>query len=186
MRVISGEYRGRRLKSLEGANTRPTTDKVKESIFNMIGPYFDGGICLDLFAGSGGLAIEAVSRGMDQAVCVDRSYPAIKVIKENIALTKAPKKFVTLKMDAKTAINELQRKEYQFDVVFLDPPYARQEIIAEIEAMADAQLLAPDPIIVCETAKEVDLPDQIAGLTVTRRQNYGITAITIYRKEADA
>lgn len=72
MRIISGNYGGRRLKSLAGANTRPTTDKVKESIFNMIGPYFDGETVLDLFAGSGGLAIEAVSRGCSHAVCVDK------------------------------------------------------------------------------------------------------------------
>jgi 16S rRNA (guanine966-N2)-methyltransferase len=84
MRVVSGDYRGRRLKSLEGENTRPTTDKVKESMFNMIGPYFDGGIALDLFSGSGGLAIEAVSRGVELAVCVERNFQAMKIIKENI------------------------------------------------------------------------------------------------------
>ncbi len=78
MRIISGNYGGRRLKSLAGANTRPTTDKVKESIFNMIGPYFDGETVLDLFAGSGGLAIEAVSRGCSHAVCVDKNYQALK------------------------------------------------------------------------------------------------------------
>ena len=88
MRVISGDYRGRRLKSLSGDNTRPTSDKVKESIFNMIGPYFNGGEVLDLFAGSGGLAIEAVSRGMDHAVCVDRNYQAINVIKDTFRLQK--------------------------------------------------------------------------------------------------
>ena len=75
MRVVAGEYGGRKLKSLEGSNTRPTTDKVKGAILNMIGPYFDGGLVLDLFSGSGGLAIEAVSRGMDHAYCVDRHYP---------------------------------------------------------------------------------------------------------------
>ncbi|MDU0990620.1 MAG: RsmD family RNA methyltransferase, partial [Enterococcus faecium] len=88
MRIISGNYGGRRLKSLAGANTRPTTDKVKESIFNMIGPYFDGETVLDLFAGSGGLAIEAVSRGCSHAVCVDKNYQALKIIKENIEITK--------------------------------------------------------------------------------------------------
>ena len=84
MRVISGEYGGRRLKALDGDNTRPTTDKVKESIFNMIGPYFDGGMALDLYSGSGGLAIEAVSRGMDKSVCIEKNFAALKVIKENI------------------------------------------------------------------------------------------------------
>lgn len=183
MRVISGEFRGRRLKSLEGANTRPTTDKIKESIFNMIGPYFDGGNCLDLFAGSGGLAIEAISRGMEQAVCVDRSFPAMKVIKENIALTKQEEKFYTLKMEAKAAINELQKQGQTFDLVFLDPPYAKQEIIKDIEGLLAGGLLKKNARIVCETAKEVSLPEQIGRLSAVRRQTYGITEITIYREE---
>ncbi|MGQ4819874.1 RsmD family RNA methyltransferase, partial [Enterococcus faecium] len=76
------------LKALDGDNTRPTTDKVKESIFNMIGPYFDGGMALDLYSGSGGLAIEAVSRGMDKSICIEKNFAALKVIKENIAITK--------------------------------------------------------------------------------------------------
>ena len=84
MRIIAGEFGGRRLKAVPGMKTRPTTDKIKESMFNIIGPYFDGGRALDLFAGSGGLSIEAVSRGVDQAVLIDRQYQAIKTIKENI------------------------------------------------------------------------------------------------------
>lgn len=119
MRVISGEYGGRRLKSLSGPNTRPTTDKVKESIFNMIGPYFDGEEVLDLFSGSGGLAIEAVSRGCSHAVCVDKNYQALKIIKENIAITKEPEKFTTLKLDADKAIEKLAQLGKKFDYLFL-------------------------------------------------------------------
>ena len=82
MRVVSGDFGGRRLKAVPGVKTRPTTDKVKESIFNMIGPYFDGGMSLDLFAGSGGLSIEAVSRGIDTAVLVDKQRQAIQQLKK--------------------------------------------------------------------------------------------------------
>ena len=84
MRVIAGKYRSRMLKTVENNRTRPTTDKNKENLFNMIGPYFDGGNCLDLFAGSGGLGIEALSRGMEFLVAVDKQYAAFKVIKENL------------------------------------------------------------------------------------------------------
>ncbi len=84
MRVIAGEYKGRPLKAVPGDNTRPTTDKVKESIFNIIGPYFDGGYCFDMFSGSGGLAIEAVSRGIDHAILSEKNNKAIKIIHENI------------------------------------------------------------------------------------------------------
>lgn len=186
MRVISGEYGGRRLKSLPGANTRPTTDKVKESIFNMIGPYFDGERVLDLFAGSGGLAIEAISRGCSHAVCVDKNYQALKIIKENIAITKEPEKFTTLKLDADRAIEQLANQKEQFDFLFLDPPYAKQKIVDQIEKMLELRLLKPDAIIVCETDKTVELPETIESLTQIRQQNYGITAVTIYRNEVKA
>lgn len=184
MRVVSGDYRGRRLKSLDGDNTRPTSDKVKESIFNMIGPYFDGGQVLDLFAGSGGLAIEAISRGMDQAVCVDRSYPAMKVIQENIKITKEPQKFITLKMDANQAIQKLAAEEQAFDLLLLDPPYAKQQIVAQLEQMLTLNLLKSDCLVVCETDKDVVLPEELQSLVQIKHQVYGMTAVTIYRNEA--
>lgn len=182
MRVISGEFRGRKLKSLSGDNTRPTTDKVKESIFNMIGPYFDGGTCLDLFAGSGGLAIEAVSRGMAHAYLVDRSYPATKVIKENIAITKVEERFTVWKMTAEAALRQLTAEGQQFDLVLLDPPYAKQQLVTQLTEMANGGLLREDALIVCETDKQVTLPETIgASLQQIRQQTYGITAVTIYR-----
>ena len=88
MRVIAGKYRSRQLKSVDSKRTRPTTDKNKENLFNIIGPYFDGGICLDLFAGSGGLGIEAISRGMNELYSVDHQYKAFLVIKENVSMLK--------------------------------------------------------------------------------------------------
>src|SRR5699024_10406332 len=96
MRIISGTYGGRPLESLPGQNTRPTGDKLKETLFNIIGPYFSGGKVLDLYAGSGALGIEAVSRGMDEAVLVDNNHTAVNVIKENINITKESFKFDVL------------------------------------------------------------------------------------------
>ena len=97
MRIISGEFRGRRLNAVPGMATRPTTDKVKESLFNIIGPYFEGGTSLDLYGGSGGLSIEAVSRGIDHATLIDRQYAAIKTIKKNIEVTKHSERFSVYK-----------------------------------------------------------------------------------------
>ena len=182
MRVISGEYRGRRLKALEGNNTRPTTDKVKESIYNMIGPYFDGGRVLDLFAGSGALGIEALSRGMNQAVFVDRHFGAIKIIKQNIALIRAENKSHVLKMDANQAIDYL-KNDQAFDLILLDPPYATQEIEEQLEHLYQAKLIAEGAIIVCETDASIHLKEQIASLVQTKRVVYGHTAVTIYRHE---
>lgn len=183
MRVISGEYGGRRLKALDGDNTRPTTDKVKESIFNMIGPYFDGGTALDLYAGSGGLAIEAVSRGMDKGICIEKNFSAIKIINENIAVTKEPDKFLVKKVDANKALEILKEDGLKFDLVLLDPPYAKQEIAKQIEKLLSYDLLNEGAIIVCETDKSVVLPATIGLYGKKRETVYGITQITIYKQE---
>lgn len=180
MRVVSGEYGGRKLKTLSGNNTRPTTDKVKGAIFNMIGPYFDGGAALDLFSGSGSLGIEAVSRGMDKAVLVEKNFRAMEIIRENVAMTKNEDAFQLLKMPANQAIQRLVETETKFDLVLLDPPYAKQEIVKQIEQLLDHALLTTNAIIVCETDKAVELPEKIGNLKERKRQDYGITAVTIY------
>ncbi|KFN91271.1 ribosomal RNA small subunit methyltransferase D [Tetragenococcus muriaticus PMC-11-5] len=118
MRVISGNYRKMALKSLSKDTTRPTTDKIKEALFNMIGPYFNGEQVLDLYSGSGALAIEAVSRGARSAVCVEKYYPALKVIQENIDLTKEEHKFITLKQSAQKALFQLANDNQTFDLGF--------------------------------------------------------------------
>ncbi len=104
MRIVSGNYGGRPLKTLEGKTTRPTSDKVRGAMFNVIGPYFDGGRVLDLYAGSGGLSIEAVSRGMESAVLVERDRRAQAIICDNIRMTKEDSKFQLLAMEAKQAL----------------------------------------------------------------------------------
>lgn len=184
MRVISGDYRGRRLKSLEGQNTRPTTDKVKESIFNMIGPYFNGGLALDLFAGSGGLGIEALSRGVSEAYFIDRHPGALRVIKENIALVRAENKSHLLKMEANRALEQFATDGLKFDLVLLDPPYAKQEIASQLQFMEEHQLLNDGATIVCEIDKTITLPEHINTLEQVRRAEYGITAVVIYKKES--
>ncbi|MGY3778199.1 16S rRNA (guanine(966)-N(2))-methyltransferase RsmD [Isobaculum melis] len=184
MRVISGEYGGRRLKAVPGVNTRPTTDKIKESIFNMIGPYFDGGVVLDLFAGSGGLSIEAVSRGYDRAILIDKAPQAIQTIKENIEITKEVEKFDVFRNDAKRAIQLLAKKEEKIDLLFLDPPYAKQEIVQQIEQMNQLDLFNHQAMIVCEVDKQVDLPEMIDDFICLKNEKYGVTKIVIYEKRA--
>lgn len=177
MRVVSGKYGGRPLKTLDGKTTRPTTDKVKGAIFNMIGPYFDGGRVLDLYAGSGSLGIEAVSRGMDSAVLVEKNRRAQAIVAENIAMTKEAARFGLLKMESSRALEHLTG---QFDLVLLDPPYAKEQIIADIEKMAERKLLSEDIMVVCETDKSVDLPEEIADLGIWKQKIYGISKVTVY------
>lgn len=180
MRVISGKYGGRKLKSVPGDSTRPTSDKVKESIFNILGPYFDGGQCLDLFAGSGGLSIEAISRGMDYAVLVEKNSTAIKVINENIEMTKEANKFAVYRNDANRAIEMLATKKNTFDMLFIDPPYFEQEIVEQIEKILSLNLLADKAIIVCEVGRKVDLPNEIGVAKQFRSTVYGASKIVLY------
>lgn len=177
MKIVSGTYGGRPLKTLEGKTTRPTSDKVRGAMFNMIGPYFDGGRVLDLYAGSGGLSIEAVSRGVEQAVLVEKDRRAQAIIASNIQMTKESHKFQLLKMEAHQALSQLQGT---FDLVFLDPPYAKEQIVADIEALAERGLLGEEVMVVCETDKAVDLPEEIACLGIWKEKIYGISKVTVY------
>lgn len=183
MRVISGDFGGRRLKPVPGMKTRPTTDKIKENIFNIIGPYFDGGSVLDMYAGSGGLAIEAVSRGMDDATLIDKQFAAIKTINENVEVTKAMERFNVIKGDSKKIIHTLATQGQKYTMAFFDPPYALQTIEKDIQQLIDLELLTTDATIVCEISDEVELPETIGYLKQVREQHYGITKIVIYKGE---
>ena len=143
----------------------------------MIGPYFEGGRVLDLYAGSGGLSIEAVSRGMSSAVLVERDRKAQTIIAENIQMTKEVRKFQLLKMDAERALEQVSG---EFDLIFLDPPYAKEQIVADIEKMAERELFSEDVMVVCETDKAVELPEEIACLGIWKEKIYGISKVTVY------
>lgn len=185
MRVIAGTYGGRPLKSLEGENTRPTGDKLKETIFNIIGPYFKGGKVLDLYSGSGALGIEAVSRGMDYAVLVDRNREAIAVISENVEMTKEPFKFEVFNTAAESALHTLANRGEAFTLVFLDPPYAQQTIEQDIEKIIENKMLTDIALIVCELARDVKLPSDIKGLSVWDERAFGKKKVIIYQKNSD-
>ena len=143
----------------------------------MIGSYFEGGRVLDLYAGSGGLSIEAVSRGMSSAVLVERDRKAQTIVAENIQMTKEVGKFQLLKMDAERALEQLSG---EFDLIFLDPPYAKEQIVADIEKMAERELFSEDVMVVCETDKAVELPEEIACLGIWKEKIYGISKVTVY------
>lgn len=143
----------------------------------MIGPYFEGGRVLDLYAGSGGLSIEAVSRGISSAVLVERDRKAQAIVAENIQMTKEVGKFELLKMDAERALEQVSG---EFDLIFLDPPYAKEQIVADIEKMAERELFSEDVMVVCETDKAVELPEEIACLGIWKEKIYGISKVTVY------
>ncbi|MBM7698423.1 16S rRNA (guanine(966)-N(2))-methyltransferase RsmD [Kurthia huakuii] len=185
MRVIAGERKGMPLKAVNGNTTRPTTDKVKESLFNILGPFFNGGVVLDLFAGSGGLGIEALSRGMDQAIFIEKDGKAYQNLKENIEKCRYEDVTEAYRNDATRALKLLIKREVQANLIFLDPPYAKHSYYKMIDDIIANQIVAKDGIIVCEHDNQLDLPQKMATFTKYREEKYGSTIISFYRLEEE-
>ncbi|AIE59536.1 methyltransferase [Bacillus methanolicus MGA3] len=180
MRVISGACKGRILKAVPGSSTRPTTDKVKEAIFNMIGPYFDGGLGLDLFAGSGGLGIEALSRGLSKVIFVDKDKKAIQIIHENIKTCGLMEQSEVYLNSAERALKAIIKRGLVFDFIFLDPPYKKQQIPKILETIDKENLLSESGAIVCEHSADVHLPEKAGNFIRKKYEQYGIIAVSIY------
>ena len=151
MRIISGTMRGTKLFTLEGLNTRPTLDRVKEALFSKINYELDDTTILDLFAGSGALALESLSRGAKKAVICDSSRDAIKIIKQNIEKTKTNDKTVLLNLDYKKALAKLQEEKIKFDIVFLDPPYQTDFAEDAAKIIIESDMLNENGTIILET-----------------------------------
>ncbi|NSL50757.1 16S rRNA (guanine(966)-N(2))-methyltransferase RsmD [Calidifontibacillus erzurumensis] len=184
MRVIAGKCKGRPLKAVPGMTTRPTTDKIKESLFNMIGPFFEGGNGLDLFGGSGGLGIEALSRGLDKVIFVDYDRKAVGVIKDNIKTCGFEEKSEVYCNDANRALKALIKRGLQFTHIFLDPPYKHKDLPKLIEVIDIGGLLTEDGVIIAEHEGDLELPSNIGRLRLVRRERYGsTTAISLFKYE---
>ena len=155
MRVIAGSARRTQLKTLEGMDTRPTTDRIKETLFNMIAPYLYDSIFLDLFAGSGGIGIEALSRGAMEAVFVEKNPKAMACVKENLQKTHFERKGMTMQMDVMTALYKLEG-EKQFDYIFMDPPYDQELEKQVLKYLAGSSLVYEDTVIIVEASLNTD------------------------------
>ena len=184
MRVISGTARGKKLTSLEGLETRPTLDRVKEAVFNVLQFNIRDANILDLFSGSGALAIEALSRGAQKAVLCDFSSKAIKVINKNLEDTRLNNKAYIIKKDYIEALQELKNKSEKFDIIFLDPPYKSDYIVKSIENITKNDLLAKDGIIIAETDDENKIEEikNIKDIEIYDIRKYGIVFIIFIRK----
>lgn len=187
MRVISGTARGRPLRAVPGSATRPTADKVKEALFSMIGPYFEGGTALDLYAGSGGLGIEALSRGMDRAVFVDVNKASVDVIRANLQKAGLMQQAEVYRSDARQALKALHKRGAVFDLVFLDPPYRMKNMDRIMTSLEQTGLVRPGTIVVIEHEADHAYPERIGAFRQTRRAVYGDTALSLYTcEEAEA
>ncbi|WP_274361532.1 16S rRNA (guanine(966)-N(2))-methyltransferase RsmD [Paenibacillus thermotolerans] len=185
MRVISGSAKGRPLKAVPGIGTRPTTDKVKEALFSMIGPYFDGGDALDLFAGTGGLGIEALSRGMDGAVFIDHDKRSIETIRDNLRSAKLESKAEVFRTEAAQALKALAKRSRSFDLVFLDPPYRMKDAADYLLFMENRGLLRDGAVAVVEHEVSHSYPDSFGSFKLRRKSQYGDTAVSLYDFEPE-
>ena len=178
MRVITGTARGRRLKTPENYDIRPTTDNVKESVFNIIQFDIEGRRVLDLFAGTGQLGIECLSRGAAEAVFIDENTAAVKIVKENLktcGFTAA-----VLQQDALSYLRHCGR----FDLVFVDPPYDSGLYEPVLETINSVDILSDGGIILCESRREKTLPDMRAPYRKKKEYNYGRVKLTVYIKDS--
>jgi 16S rRNA (guanine(966)-N(2))-methyltransferase RsmD len=180
MRVITGEYKGRKLETPTGNDIRPTSDKVKESIFNILMNETYGRVCCDLFCGTGGLGIEALSRGARKCYFCDNSRASIDLARQNIGKCGAEKKSIVIHADYTRA---LERIDDKIDIFFLDPPYKAGLYENCLQQIDFLDLLSKQGIILAEHGAMDEMPETVGRLCKTREKRYGKTKLSIYRFE---
>ena len=179
MRVITGSARGKRLKELPGLDTRPTTDRVKEGLFNVIQFDIEGRRILDLFAGTGQLGIECLSRGAASCDFVDSSPAAMKIVKDNVSACRLTDQAAFHQKDFSAFLNGVRGK---YDLIFLDPPYASGNLERALERITAIDIVSGNGIIVCESPVEHTLPELPGEYEKTGEYRYGKIKVTLYRR----
>ncbi len=180
MRVITGTAKGRKLDTLSGTDVRPTTDMVKEAVFSAIQFDIEGRAFLDLFAGSGQMGIEALSRGAERATFIDANPDAILVIKSNLAKTGFTDKSQVFRSDYHSFIASTNDR---FDIAFIDPPYRLELLEKALRSVIG--IMKPHGIIICEHPLDVMVPEALEGFSLERQRKYSKIIISIYRKDSE-
>ena len=183
MRVIAGIAKGCKLNSIEDLSTRPTLDRVKEPLFSIIQNHIKNSNVLDLFAGSGALGIEALSRGAKHCTFCDKSYKAIQMVKENIEKTKMQERCTIINKDYKKCLEEIQEG---FDIIFIDPPYKKDIAIKSINQIIEKSLLLQSGIIILETdeeEREIKELENVRELEVYDKRKYGRIKLLFLRRK---
>ena len=180
MRIIAGEAKGRRLFAPGGEETRPTADRIREALFNILAARVPGARVLDLFGGTGALALEALSRGAKSAVFVDAREDACKLIRENLKRTRLQKDARVVRSDY---LDYLSKCREQYDIIFLDPPYAEVFLENSLNRITEIDILHSGGIIIAERPLGKELPWDYPGYTRSRDYQYGRILLTFYRKD---
>lgn len=183
VRVVAGTAGGLRLKTNDSVETRPTLDRVKEAMFSMISPYLASATVLDLFAGNGGLGIEALSRGAKRAVFNDQSKLCCSIIRENLRHTHLAERSEVITMDYRKALEELMRRKERYTIVLLDPPYGKGLLAASCLELSQRKLIGPGGIVLAEHSVEEELPTELGALHLDRSKHYGKVGLSLYKVE---
>jgi 16S rRNA (guanine966-N2)-methyltransferase len=183
MRVIGGQARGRRLQAPRGSATRPTGDRVKQTLFDILAPRVKGSRFLDVFAGAGGIGIEALSRGAARVVLVDNDRAAAAAIDANLALLGSAANAQVCRQDARVALAALSDTGVRFDIVYLDPPYDSPLYEELLTQVGQTRLLVPEGVVIAEHFHKRELPETIAGLVRVRVVRIGDHRLSFYRLE---
>lgn len=181
MRIVAGTHRGRPLVGPKGPGLRPTADRVRESLFNLLGQFFEGGEVLDLYAGTGALAFEALSRGMSGAVLVDPGAESARLVAENARTLGMEERIELLRMPVGRAIPRLAADGRRFALVLADPPYAEQVVSDVARAVGEGGLLAEGGTLVVEHGRRELAPEAVAGLQRVDSRRFGDTMVSLYR-----
>ena len=184
LRIISGTARGIRIQTPDTVKTRPTLDRVKESVFDILMPYIAETSVLDLFAGSGNLGIEALSRGAGSAVFVDESKICRTIISENLKKTRFTGQSLILTMDVFRALRFLKEKQKKFDLIFMDPPYNMNFLVKTLQIADDFDIISEGGILACEHHEAERSPEKVGSLEKKRSKIYGDTVFSFYVKSA--
>lgn len=182
MRVISGIYRGRKLECLEGRDIRPTSDRVKESLFNILSSHVIESTFFDMFGGTGSIGIEAISRGASLAVFVDESIQSIKVLRANLEKLGINEKVEVYNTDYITAVNQLFKSKKKFDFIFIDPPYHLGIAQNALNVVDEQCILESNGMIIVEHNEEDTMPKNVGSLMMQRQRKYGSTILTFYKQ----
>jgi len=183
LRVIAGEFRGRKLDSIEGNDIRPTSDRVKESLFNILGASVIDSIFLDLFGGAGGIGIEALSRGAKHVVFADNSLKSIKVLQENLNHLNINDNIEVLHKEYNAAITQFYKGNKQFDIIFIDPPYSVGIAQNALELIDKYSIMSLSGCIIVEHDLKDTMPQEVGKLYQYRTKKYGNTVLSFYTKK---
>ena len=184
MRIITGSAKGLKLKTPRGNAIRPTGDRVKEAVFNILAGKIQGALVADVFAGTGNLGLEALSRGADRAVFVDNSHTSMHLLKENAIRARLYEQSEFLRIDAVSAINRLAQDKRLFNLVFCDPPYNRGHVDVVLQRIDAGNILAPEGVVVIEHSKHEPITACFNQLEIRRSEHFGETTISFLQSRS--